>query len=86
MERIETGMFAASKAGHDKDCLYLVLKVEGDYVYLTDGRLRPLAKPKKKKSKHIQLIHRRPSDWNPEQISDDDVKRAIRQYKRSLQA
>ena len=35
-------MFARSKAGHDKDKLYIILKMEGGYVYLTDGELRPL--------------------------------------------
>ena len=86
MERVETGMFAKSKAGHDAGSLYLVIQTEGEYVFLADGRIRPLAKPKKKKKKHIQIIHRTPEGWNPEQISDDDVKRAIRQYKQSLQA
>ncbi|MDR1665358.1 MAG: hypothetical protein LBR83_10650 [Clostridiales bacterium] len=27
---------------------------DNGYVYLTDGRLRPLSKPKKKKTKHVQ--------------------------------
>ncbi len=82
MERLEVGMFATSKAGHDKGSLYLVMKVEGEYVYLADGRIRPLEKPKKKKCRHIQIIHRKPENWNPEEISDDDIKRAIRQYKK----
>lgn len=82
MERIETGMFARSKAGHDKGSLYLVWKTEGEYVYLIDGDRRPLAKPKKKKCRHIQIIHQILKDWNPEIISDDDVKRAVRQYEK----
>jgi len=86
MERIEAGMLAVSKAGHDKGSLYLVVKAEGEFVYLCDGRLRPLAKPKKKRCRHIQIIHRMQQSWNPEQIRDDDIKRAVRQYKQSLQA
>ena len=86
MERVKDGMFAISKAGHDKGNLYLIVRAAGDYVYLVDGKLRLLEKPKKKKQKHIQIVHRMPEGWNPEQISDDDVKRAIRQYKQSLQA
>ena len=38
MERIERGMLAWSRAGHDTDTLYLVCGVEGDFVYLC-GRL-----------------------------------------------
>ena len=37
MERVEIGMFARSKAGHDKGKLYIILRTEGEYVYLTDG-------------------------------------------------
>lgn len=80
MERIEAGMFARSLAGHDKGKLYLISRAEGGYVYLTDGDIRPLEKPKKKKYRHIQIIHRTPEGWNPETISDIDVRRAIRQY------
>ena len=80
MERTEAGMFARSKAGHDKGRLYLIEKTEGEYVYLVDGARRTLAKPKKKKQKHIQVICRIWENWEPETINDDDIKRAIRQY------
>ncbi len=80
MEKIEPGMFARSKAGHDKGCLYLIGKTEGEYVYLVDGTRKTLAKPKKKKQKHIQVICRNRENWDPEKIHDDDIKRAIRRY------
>ncbi|MCI8333188.1 MAG: RNA-binding protein [Lachnospiraceae bacterium] len=80
MERTEAGMFARSKAGHDKGRLYLIEKTEGEYVYLVDGARRTLAKPKKKKQKHIQVICRIWENWEPETVNDDDIKRAIRQY------
>ena len=80
MERTEAGMFARSTAGHDKGRLYLIEKTEGEYVYLVDGARRTLAKPKKKKQKHIQVICRIWENWEPETVNDDDIKRAIRQY------
>ncbi len=43
--------FAKSKAGHDKDQLYFILKVEEEFVYLVNGTTRPLDKPKKKRKK-----------------------------------
>ena len=52
-----TGELATSKAGHDKDRLYLVVKEDEENVYLCDGRLRGVEHPKKKKKKHIQIIH-----------------------------
>ena len=78
MKRVEQGMFARSKAGHDKDKLYIILKSEGEYVYLTDGNLRPLSKPKRKSRKHIQPVCRIPEGWDPGQVTDEFVKRAIR--------
>lgn len=70
-------MFARSKAGHDKGKLYIIWKTEGEYVYLTDGRLRPMEKPKKKKLKHIQPIYRTPEGRELTKMTDVDVKRAI---------
>ena len=78
MKRVEQVMFARSKAGHDKDKLYIILKSEGEYVYLTDGNLRPLSKPKRKNQEHIQPICRIPEGWDSGQITDNFVKRAIR--------
>ena len=78
MKRVEQGMFARSKAGHDKDKLYIILKSEGEYVYLTDGNLRPLSKPKRKNRKHIQPGCWIPEGWDPGQVTDEFVKRAIR--------
>ena len=51
------GELATSKAGHDKDRLYMFVGEEGECVYLCDGRLRGVEHPKKKKKKHIQIIH-----------------------------
>ena len=51
VEKIEAGMLAISRAGHDKDTCYIVWDMDETYVWLVDGRLRPLEKPKKKKRK-----------------------------------
>ena len=67
MERVEIGMFARSKAGHDKGKLYIILRTEGEYVYLTDGKLRPMANPKKEEkaySAHVQDTRRPGPDEN----------------------
>lgn len=56
------GCFATSKAGHDRRRLYIILKEEGDYVCLCDGRIRTVAKPKKKNKRHIQIIRRKVND------------------------
>ncbi len=50
------GMFAVSLAGHDKGQTYLIVGEENDFVYLADGKLKTIEKPKRKKKKHIQII------------------------------
>jgi ribosomal protein L14E/L6E/L27E len=48
------GSVVISKAGRDSGKYSVVVGVEGEsYVYLADGNLRRLAKPKKKKVKHV---------------------------------
>lgn len=53
---VEKGMLAKSKAGHDKGHLYIIYDVDETYVYLVDGQIRTIDKPKKKKRKHVQII------------------------------
>lgn len=61
MVRMETGMPARSLAGHDRGKLYIILRADAEYVWLADGICRTIEKPKKKKRKHIQVVHRFPA-------------------------
>ena len=58
MAEIRKGMLARSRAGHDAGTLYVITEADDTYVYLVDGRIRTLDKPKKKKHRHIQVICR----------------------------
>ena len=49
----QPGSVVVSTAGRDSGKMFLVVNAEGDYVYIADGTLRRLAKPKKKKTKHV---------------------------------
>jgi ribosomal protein L14E/L6E/L27E len=60
MDKWKSELLAISRAGHDKDTLYVVLDSDDTYVWLTDGRRRTLEHPKKKKQKHVQLIRHLP--------------------------
>jgi len=51
---MEIGQIVFSKKGRDKGKVFIIMAVEGEYAFLTDGKLRPLNKLKKKKAKHIQ--------------------------------
>ena len=52
------GNLVISKAGHDKDTRYIIIKEDDEYVYLADGRIKTIEKPKKKRKKHIQPIYK----------------------------
>lgn len=79
-----TGMFAFSLAGHDKGKLYFIWKEDSEYVYLTDGNIRPIERPKKKRKKHIQIVKsgldKALADklLNGQKIYDEEIKRAIK--------
>ena len=79
------GKFATSKAGHDKTKLYIIINEDLEYVYLVDGDLKLLDKPKKKSKKHIQIINKvdeiiQNKLETKQIIYNEDIKRAIKLY------
>lgn len=52
---------ALSLAGHDKGHYYVILREEGDFVYVADGILKLCEQPKKKNCRHIQRIKKLPA-------------------------
>lgn len=84
-----TGMLAASKAGHDKSEIYVIIKEETEYIYLVDGKTRTLEKPKKKNKKHIQVIKKCPDAELADQIKSGDaddiiIRKYIKKYKADM--
>ncbi len=53
---LKPGMLARSKAGRDKDCIYVIRSVNDEYVYLGDTSEGECRRSKKKNRKHIQVI------------------------------
>lgn len=77
MERFETGMLARSKCGHDAGNVYVIICVDQSYVYLVDGRIRTLEKPKKKKKKHVQIIC---SKYDITGATDVSIRRLLKEW------
>ena len=77
MEKFEIGMLAKSKAGHDKNHIYVIINADETYVYLVDGILKTLDKPKRKKWKHIQLVKRK---YDVSAADDVAIKRILTIY------
>lgn len=72
------GKIVYSKAGRDQDKVFVVVSVLNDkYVYVCDGSLRPVEKPKKKKIKHLEFTNIIAEEIGNLSISDEKVTNAI---------
>lgn len=54
MDKLTEGSIVISTAGRDQGQTYVVKQIVDDYVMLVDGKGKTIAKPKKKKIKHIR--------------------------------
>lgn len=80
---LKKGMLVISKAGHDKDCRYIVLYIEGNCAFLVNGKNRTIDRPKKKKLIHLQPVNEIPELLQKKLQSDEawtneEMKRAIK--------
>lgn len=84
---VQIGQVVYSKSGHDKGDALMVFSVEGEYVWLVDGRRRKLEKPKRKK-----IIHVQPTSYIEEETAgkilrkeyllDAEVAKALKKYQK----
>lgn len=71
-----------SLAGRDRDTVCIVVQEEGEYLFLADGRQRPVERPKKKKRKHARLLTDacgEPIRFDGELLTNRFVRQFIRQ-------
>lgn len=78
----KTGMLAKSLAGHDQNHIYVIVQETGDFVFLCDGRLKTIDKPKRKRKKHIQLMKMIPEELAAKiaagtDLKNEDIRKAI---------
>ncbi len=78
-----TGVLAKSLAGHDKGELFVIIQEDREYVFLVDGKSRTVKEPKRKNKKHIQVIYNGLN--HKEKLTDEEIRRWIRCYKRESQ-
>ncbi len=84
--RFMIGMLAFSKAGHDKQSVYMITGEEAEYVYVSDGKRRPVENPKRKNKKHIQLVKKCCDEALGERIrrglpvQNEEIKKAIKDF------
>lgn len=77
MDRYKAGMLARSLAGHDTEKMYVIMESDSAYVYLADGMLRSVDRPKRKKKKHVQPVCTR---YEAAPLDDVAVKRILKNY------
>lgn len=53
---LSTGMAVISKAGHDTGRVYLVMRIEDRFAWLSDGDIRPAGKYKRKRIRHLKAL------------------------------
>ena len=81
----QIGQVVYSKSGHDKGDVQMIAAVEGEYLFLVDGKRRKLEKPKRKKKMHVQ-----PTTYIVESVAeklqqgssvlDAEIKKALKKY------
>ena len=74
------GLLSMSKAGHDKGALYVIIREEGEYVYVADGRIRTSDRPKKKNRKHVQIIKKKQITEPESGLDDIMIRKIIKEY------
>ena len=50
MVKMEAGMLARSKAGHDRNRIYVIIRADAEYVWLADGVHRTSGESEKEKT------------------------------------
>lgn len=89
INEFEVGSFVVATAGHDSGECYIVQKKESEYVFLVDGRIRTLDRPKKKKVIHMRKLNYIDEDLAAKvkaaTVKNEEIKRAIKllQYGKS---
>lgn len=74
------GMLAMSKAGHDKGTIYVIIREDGEYVYVADGRIKTVDRPKRKNKKHVQIIKKKKLTEPEDGFDDLKIRKIIKEY------
>ena len=56
MDKVDVGDVVICQNGRDKNSLFLVVNVDGNFAYLVNGSKRKVNNPKKKNLKHIKMV------------------------------
>ena len=82
MEEISISDIIVSTAGRDQGKLFYVLRTDGVYVLIANGKDRKLEHPKRKKLKHVRFVARTESRVanklrNGEKVLNSELRRDL---------
>lgn len=85
MLEASVGDIVYSKAGRDKGSLFVVMTVDGEYVYISNGSSRKSDKPKKKKIKHLKFAYGNSAYLSNklikgEKVTNTELRRELQEY------
>lgn len=77
---LERGQIVRSKKGRDEGKVFVITDViDENYLYLVDGKLRKLNRPKKKKVKHV-YIYNSQIDLDVNDLNDSYIRKELLPY------
>ncbi len=74
---IKVGSIVRSCAGRDKNSFYVAVGISDGFVYIADGRVRKLEKPKRKNIKHISPTN---TVISIEALTNKKLKKALNEF------
>lgn len=91
MKELALGQVVRSRAGRDRDIFMIIVRFENkdsDHVFVSDGRLRKIEKPKRKKTKHLAqtnyIVENLREKLNSgEQIQNSEIFHALESFNRN---
>ena len=83
---MKIGDIVISTYGHDMGEWYIVEQVLNEYVFLVDGKNKPIDKPKKKKVKHILTTNYFAEEFanriiNKQNIQNAEIRKTLKFFK-----
>ncbi len=89
MVSYELGQIVRSKAGRDKDELFIVIELCDEYLNLVNGQSRRFESHKKKKKKHVQITHMIAKDIatkikHGDRITNADIRNSLKDFRQNL--
>lgn len=74
------GQVVRSKKGRDEGKVFVITEIiDDDFLFIVDGKLRKLDRPKKKKVKHL-YIYKDVIDLNVKDLNDSYIRKKLLPY------